>query len=99
GVDFTGEEQTVRVNPDQYTIAPAGVPPEQPLDYNAGSGIGGVARAEKTVMLQAAVRKDVVATTDKTTGTVVKVVTTGAEQNVETVGKIVAQAGETIEKT
>ena len=99
GVDFTSEGQTVRVNPGQYSVAPAGSPPAQPLVYDAGSGIGGVARAEKTGMAQAAVQKNIVETARKTTGTVAKVITPGVEQTVETVGKIVARAGETIEKT
>ena len=75
GVDFTSEGQTVRVNPGQYSVAPAGSPPAQPLVYDAGSGIGGVARAEKTVMAQAAVQKNIVETARKTTGTVAKVIT------------------------
>src|SRR5207249_2331653 len=65
GVDFTLEAQTVRGNPGQYSVAPAGSPPAQPLVYDAGSGIGGVARAEKTVMTQAAVQKSIVETARK----------------------------------
>src|SRR2546423_1004554 len=99
GVDFTSEGKTVRVNPGQYSVAPAGVPPAQPLVYDAGPGSDGVARAEKTTIAQAAVKGNIVETAHKTTGTVAKVVTTGGAETVETVGKDVARVGETIEKT
>src|SRR5256714_4099434 len=67
GVDFTSEGQTVRVNPGQYSVAPAGVPPAQPLVYDAGPGSNGVARAEKVVTLKGAVTGNITSTVETTT--------------------------------
>jgi hypothetical protein len=72
GVDFTSEGKTVRVNPGEYSVAPAGVPPVQPLVYDAGPGIDGVARAEKVVTLNGAVTGNITGTVETTTGTVGK---------------------------
>src|SRR5437899_104125 len=36
-VDFTSEGKTVRVNPGEYSVAPAGLPPAQPLVYDVKS--------------------------------------------------------------
>ena len=76
-VDFTSEGKTVSVAPGNYSVAAAGEPPVQPLVYDAGPSIGGVARAEKTAILQAAVSENIAATVEKTTrnaieGTVLK---------------------------
>ena len=72
GVDFTSEGKTVRVNPGEYSVAPAGLPPTQPLVYDAGPGIGGVARAEKIVTLKGAVTGNIAGTVETTTETVGK---------------------------
>ncbi len=98
-VDFTSEGKTVTVAPGEYSIAEAGEPPAQPLVYDAGPGIGGVARAEKTALLQTAVRENLSGTVDKTTGVIENVLKAGVGQTVETVGKIVGRVGETIENT
>src|SRR5438093_3713741 len=99
GVDFTSKGKTVRVNPGEYSVAPAGVPPAQPLVYDAGPGIDGVARAEKVIVLRQTVTGNITGTVETATDGIEKVVTTGVGQTVETVEKIVARAGETIEKT
>src|SRR5437867_1289683 len=72
GLDFTSEGKTVRVNPGEYSVAPAGLPPTQPLVYDAGPGIGGVARAEKIVTLKGAVTGNIAGTVETTTETVGK---------------------------
>ena len=99
GVDFTSEGKTVRVNPGEYSVAPAGLPPTQPLVYDAGPGIGGVARAEKIVTLKGAVTGNIAGTVETTTDATEKMLKTGVGQTVETVEKLAARAGETIEKT
>ncbi len=98
-VDFTSEGKTVTVAPGEYSVAAAGEPPAQPLVYDAGPGIGGVARAEKTALLQTAVRENISGTAEKTTGVIENVLKTGIGQTVETVGKLVGRVGETLEKT
>src|SRR5213594_736274 len=72
GVDFTSEGKTVRVNPGEYSVAPAGLPPTQPLVYDAGPGIGGVARAEKIMVLRQTVTGNIAGTVETTTETVGK---------------------------
>src|SRR5207249_2992254 len=99
GVDFTSEGKTVRVNPGEYSVAPAGLPPTQPLVYDTGPGIGGVARAEKIVTLKGAVTGNIAGTVETTTDATEKMLKTGVGQTVETVEKLAARAGETIEKT
>jgi len=98
-VDFTSEGKTVTVDPGEYSVAASGQPPAQPLVYDAGPGIGGVARAEKVMTLKNGVRENIAGTVNQTTGAVGTVLHSGVEQTVETVGKIVGQAGETIENT
>src|SRR5437867_6482429 len=71
-VDFTSEGKTVRVNPGEYSVAPAGLPPTQPLVYDAGPGIGGVARAEKVMTLKGAVTGNITGAVGTTTETVGK---------------------------
>jgi len=98
-VDFTSEGRTVPVEPGEYSVAASGQPPAQPLVYDAGPGIGGVARAEKVMMLKNVVRENIAGTVNQTTDAVGTVLKSGVEQTVETVGKIVGRAGETIENT
>ncbi|MGH7228183.1 MAG: FecR domain-containing protein [Nitrospiraceae bacterium] len=98
-VDFTSEGNTVTVAPGEYSIAPGGSPPAQPLVYDAGPGNGGVARAEKVMTLKNGVRDTVAGTVNQTTGAVGTVLNSGVAQTVETVGKILGRAGETIENT
>src|SRR5207249_10416777 len=99
GVDFTSEGKTVRVNRGEYSVAPAGLPPTQPLVYDAGPGIGGVARAEKIVTLKGAVTGNTAGTVGTTTDAPEKILKTGAGRTVETGEKLAVQAVETIDKT
>jgi hypothetical protein len=94
GVDFTSEGKTVSVAPGNYSVAAAGEPPAQPLVYDAGPSIGGVARSEKTAIFQAAMSENIPETVEKTTDATEKVLKSGTEKTVQKVGKSAALAGE-----
>jgi len=93
-VDFTSEGKTVSVAPGNYSVAAAGEPPAQPLVYDAGPSIGGVASSEKTAIFQAAMSENIAETVEKTTDATEKVLKSGTEKTVQKVGKSAALAGE-----